>query len=105
MSNQPLLLKKEIFELAASGVKKSTSRKGKRDIKCGLLTFKMTEDENIQLVVNVTKVDFKPYSQISDAEARKEGYASIGELRDVLTKIYGIINDDELFTFVEFEKI
>lgn len=100
---QELLLREEIFGLVNSGVKHSTSRKGKRDIQCGSLLFKMTEDESIQTTVNVTSVRYNPYSEISDEEAVKEGYKSIEELRSVLTKIYGEINNDELFTFIEFE--
>lgn len=102
---QELLLKSEIFGLVEAGIKHSTSRKGKRDITCGLLLFKMTEDESIQTTVNVTSVRYTPYCKISDEEAVKEGYKSIQELRDVLTRIYGEIDDNELFTFIEFECI
>lgn len=100
---QELLLRKDIFGLVKSGIKHSTSRKGKRDIQCGLLLFKMTEDESIQEIVDVTNVRYTPYCEISNEEAIKEGYKSIEELRSVLTNIYGNISDDELFTFIEFK--
>lgn len=85
------------------GSKKSTSRKGKRDIVNGALLFKMTEDETQQIIVNVTDVRFTTYGEISEAEAIKEGYGNLGELQDVLTRIYGEIDPNEPFTFVEFE--
>ena len=100
---QELLLRRDIFGKVLDGSKKSTSRKGKRDIVNGALLFKMTEDETQQIVVNVTNVCFTPYSEISETEAVKEGYNNLGELQEVLTRIYGEINQNETFTFIEWE--
>lgn len=65
----------------------------------------MTEDESVQVVVNVTNVRYTPYGEISDEEAIKEGYKSVEELRSVLTKIYENIDNDEPFTDIEFELV
>ena len=100
---QELLLRETIFGKVLDGSKKSTSRKGKRDIVNGELTFKMTEDETQQTVVNVTDVRYLPYCEITEDESRKEGYESLADLKDILVKIYGEIADDELFTFVQWE--
>ena len=100
---QELLLKRDIFGKVLDGNKKSTSRKGKRGIVNGVLLFKMTEDETQQVIVNVTNVRYLPYGDITEGEAVKEGYKSLDELRDILTRIYGEIAPDETFTFVEWE--
>ena len=100
---QELLLRREIFGKVLDGSKKSTSRKGKRDIVKGELLFKMTEDEMQQTIVNVTNVRYLPYGDITGEEAKKEGYESLSELQDILVKIYGEIPKGELFTFVEWE--
>lgn len=100
---QELLLRREIFGKVLDGSKKSTSRKGKRDIVNGALLFKMTEDESQQVCVNVTNVRYTPYCEITEDEARKEGYETLLDLQDILTRIYGEIAPDETFTFVEWE--
>lgn len=101
--SQELLLREDVFRLVCVGVKRSTLRKGRRDIKTGPLAFKMTENPKIQMVVNVTKVTYLSLAEITENEATKEGYTSLSELRDVLYQIYGEIDDTELFTCVEFE--
>ena len=101
---QELLLRREIFGKVLDGSKKSTSRKGKRDIVNGALIFKMTEDETQQVIVNVTNVRYLPYGEITEDEAKKEGYESLTDLQSVLVKIYGEIPSDELFTFISFEQ-
>ena len=100
---QELLLRRDIFGKVLDRSKKSTSRKGKRDIVKGALLFKMTEDEAQQTIVNVTGVRYLPYGEITDEEAKKEGYESLSELQDILVKIYGEIAQDEPFTFIEWE--
>ena len=102
---QELLLRRDIFGKVLDGSKKSTSRKGKRDIINGALLFKMTEDETQQVIVNVTDVRFLPYWNITEEEARKEGYESLSDLRDTLIGIYGEIDKWEPFTFISFEPI
>jgi hypothetical protein len=100
---QELLLRREIFGKVLDGSKKSTSRKGKRDIIKGELLFKMTENEAEQVCVNVNNVRYLPYCEISEEEAIKEGYKSLSDLKEILTKIYGEIDPNEIFTFVEWE--
>lgn len=105
MANQELLLREKMFNLVLSGQKTITSRKGKRDITTGPLIFRMTENPEKQIVVNVTKVSFVAYPDITDTEAKKEGYASVNELRNVLIRIYGEIDPSDLFTLIEFELV
>ena len=100
---QELLLRREVFGKVLDGSKKSTSRKGKRDIVKGALLFKMTEDESQRVCVNVTNVRYTPYCEITEHEAKKEGYDNLSDLQDILVRIYGEIAPDETFTFVEWE--
>lgn len=72
--SQELLLREDVFRLVCVGVKCSTLRKGRRDIKTGSLAFKMTENPKIQMVVNVTKVTYLSLAEITENEATKEGY-------------------------------
>ena len=100
---QELLLREEIFDKVLDGTKKSTSRKGRRDIVVGPLLFKMTEDESVQVVRNVVGVRYCAYKEITDDEARKEGYTSLADLQNILERIYGVIDPNELFTFIEWQ--
>lgn len=100
---QELLLRREVFGKVLDGSKKSTSRKGKRDIVKGELLFKMTEDESRQVCVNVTNVRYMPYCEITEQEAKKEGYESLSDLQEILVKIYSEIAPEEPFTFIEWE--
>lgn len=103
MAEQELLLVSSVFSLVNEGVKKSTLRKGRRDIRTGPLTFKMTENENCTVKVNVLNVSYLPFSEISEKHAKSEGYDSVDELKNVIRQIYGDVNESEVFTYVEFK--
>lgn len=99
---QELKLRKEIFDKVLDGSKKATSRKGIRQICPGMLTLIMTEDETQTKKVCVKRVEIIKLNEITDTEARLEGYASAKELRNKLEEIYGSFCSGELFTLVEW---
>lgn len=98
-----LKLRKEIFLLLESGKKKSTSRLGHRDITVGdELVFVMTEDENIMYKTVITSVKYCKYCEITEAEAFNEGYNSLDELKEALSRIYNP-SDEDIFTLIQFQ--
>ena len=98
-----MLLRKEMFGLAQTKKKKSTSRFGARDIKLGELTLKMTEDETVTLTVNIIKVTYTTFKYIDDEEAIKEGYSCSNQLKNILRKLYPEIENDSVVTLIEWE--
>lgn len=97
---QELLLRREAFWQVANGSKKSTSRRGKRDINLGPMVIKMTENPAETLIVDVIGVDYCLLGNITNDEAIKEGYESIDALRYKLECIYGELPEDEEFTLI-----
>lgn len=97
-------LRKEMFPALKNGRKTSTSRYGKRDIKVGdKAVFVMTENERIRFPVEITKVSYCTFDEITEEEAIKEGYSSLEELKNALIKIYKPA-DSDVFTLIEFKK-
>ena len=97
-----LKLRKDIFPLLLSGVKTSTSRFGIREAKVGeTLTFVMTEDETVKLNTVVTDVKHCRFKDLTEAEALKEGYNTLDELKNVLKSIYNC-NEEDDFTLLHF---
>ena len=104
--NEPkyLLLRKEMFSKLLSSEKSSTSRFGKRDFNKGdILIFKMTEDETVACNCIVTDVMYCKFEDLTEEEARMEGYSSLKEMKDSLIKIYSLTSKDEI-TLIHFRK-
>lgn len=95
-------LRKEMFGSLSDGTKKSTSRLGKRDVNVGDdLIFEMTEDETVKYQTKVTNVTFCKFSDLTEEEAKMEGYDSLANLKTALTKIYNP-NENDIFTLIHF---
>lgn len=98
-------LRGDMFPALRNGKKTRTSRFGKRDIKVGeKAVFVMTENEKIKQPVEVTGVYYCKYFELTEDEAKKEGYSSLEELKTALDKIYHPEPNDD-FTIIEFKKI
>lgn len=95
-------LRKQMFDHLLDGTKKSTSRLGVRDVEIGEeLTFEMTEDETVTYKTVVTDVFISKFSELTEREAKREGYASLKDLKEALTEIYNPAEED-LFTLIHF---
>lgn len=97
-----LKLRKEIFNKLIDGTKKSTSRLGERDVAVGNpIVFEMTEDVNVKYNTTVTEVFSLPFSELTEEEAKLEGYDSLKDLKSVLTKLYNP-KENDIFTIIHF---
>ncbi len=89
-------------EAICCGKKKSTIRFGERSInkgKCILST------NDIVLAVEVTGVKYKKYQELDMMDAELEGYSSVEELKNELSKYYSDIQEQDVMTIIEFEYI
>lgn len=103
-SSKTLLLRKEMFSKLLNSQKSSTSRFGKRDFHKGeTIVFKMTEDETVNCKCIVTDVIHCKFEDLTEEEARMEGYSSLKEMKDSLIKIYSLTSKDEI-TLIHFKK-
>ena len=100
---QELLQRSVGFNKILCGKKTSTSRYGWRtNIEKGLLKIKMTENQELEVMVLVTDVIFTRYGELTEEEAIKEGFENLSELRAVLEDIYGELSESTPMTLVWF---
>lgn len=97
-----LELRKEMFPAVLSGKKTSTSRLGDRPIVPLQEVRFIAPDNSISVVVIVTNVTQCKFNELTSEEAIKEGYSSLEELKDTLSNIYHVKEDDN-FTIIEFK--
>jgi tRNA(His) 5'-end guanylyltransferase len=96
-------LRKEMFDMVVAGAKKSTSRLGERDVKIGdKLILEMTEDESVKYETVVTDVIICHFNDLTEEEAKLEGYESLREMQYALEMIYGP-NHEDVFTLIHFK--
>jgi len=51
----------------------------------------------------ITRVTYKRVSELTDEDARKDGFDSVGELIEALKKVYGDVKPDDLVSIIELE--
>lgn len=96
-----LSLYSEFFDSVKKGMKTSTIRKGRSTIKPGALLLKC--GSNKEILVNVTCVEHKKLSQITNEDAVKDGFKSLKEFKDLMSQIYPRISEDVAVTIVNFK--
>jgi|Deesub1362B_J571_1020462.scaffolds.fasta_scaffold05745_3 hypothetical protein len=92
----------EYVGLILRGRKSTTVRKGKR---------RYAKGEVVELTVNhkpfakarVLGSEVKRIAELTDEDARRDGFASREELLRVLRRIYGKLSESEFVTIVHFE--
>ena len=89
----------EFFDIIKGGIKKSTIRRGIRNFREGTCVLYC---ETEAVVVNIDKIHVKILKEITCDEARNDGFNSINELRVILTKFYGKLEEDEAMTIIDF---
>ena len=95
-------LRKEMFGSLSDGTKKSTSRLGKRSVNVGDdLIFEMTEDETVKYQTKVTNVILCKFKDLTEEEAKMEGYNSLADLKEALLEIYNP-SENDVFTLIHF---
>ncbi|RLF09614.1 MAG: hypothetical protein DRJ62_06395 [Thermoprotei archaeon] len=100
------------------GLKKlSFSKEYKGKIKKGLktqtvrLSTKLREGDEVEVVAGgeglgkarITKIELKTVDQLTDEDARRDGFKNVGELRDALRRHYGKIGGNRRVYLISFE--
>jgi len=99
-----IMFSKEYEKKLRKGSKTSTVRLGKRKFSVG---------EVVELVVNnkpiakamVTRVEYLKVKDLTDEQAKKDGFTSRNKLLKALKKHYPKIKDDSVVALIEFKKI
>jgi len=96
-----LALEDRFMNLVKVGEKTSTVRRGVRPFTPGeVLTLEGTGGDN--LGVFITEVTFKMVEDLTDADARADGFEDSDELLEVLEGIYGALTPSETVTVIRF---
>lgn len=100
MQPQYLRIKGEFLDDIRRGKKRATIRKGKQRINNGLLIF---QNGNDYQMVNVTHVRYCHVKNLTEDDARADGFADRSELIEKLCEIYPGIRENQFVTVVNFD--
>ncbi|WP_414643459.1 ASCH domain-containing protein [Candidatus Binatus sp.] len=89
----------EFVPLVLSGRKISTVRLKRRPYTPGPAILR---SRDVEIPITVTTVRNCNLRDLNDADARKDGFESIGDLHSVLQKIYGNLEPDQEVAVLEF---
>jgi len=92
----------EFIGQVRAGTKTATIRPGLKTFKPGLLVL---ESEHEMLTVRITGVTHKRFSELTDEDARHEGFDDSEALRQTLSYIYPRLRDKSMLTVVRFEPL
>ena len=91
----------EYVEAIRSGEKVTTVRRGIKSYPVGRIV-ELTVNYRPFARARVDKVVVKRVKELSDEDARRDGFSSRDELIKALKRIYGNINEEEFVTVVHF---
>ena len=94
----------EYVNLILSGRKKSTVRKGIKSYETGKIVYLKASSRPFAKA-RITKAVVKRVGELSDEDARMDGFENREELLEALKKIYGRISDSDIVTVVRFELV
>ncbi len=94
----------EYVDLILSGRKKSTIRKGIKSCEAGKVVY-LTASSRPFAKARITKAVVKRVRELSEEDARRDGFNSREELLEALKRIYGRIKDSDLITVIYFELV
>ncbi|ABM80811.1 ASCH domain-containing protein [Hyperthermus butylicus] len=98
-----LMVKGEYVDDILSGRKRATIRLGKVKVKYNELI--VHGGGRPVAKVRVTNVIYKRVKELTDEDARKDGFRNLGELINALRKVYGEVKPDDYVTIIEFEVV
>ena len=98
-----LMVKGEYVNDILSGRKRATIRLGRVKVKYSELI--VHGGGRPVAKVRVTNVVYKRVKELTDEDARKDGFKNVDELINALRKVYGEVKPDDYVTIIEFELI
>lgn len=90
----------EYVDAILKGEKKTTIRKGIKNYSRRIL---LTSDGEVFGEANIKKVVVKRVKELTEEDARMDGFENLDGLINALKRIYGSIEGNELVTIVHFE--
>ena len=106
-----LLVKDEFISPIINGEKITTIRKGERFTSdrnlvivplCDDSSSGYTEDDDTIKAI-ITRISYKTLYEITNKDAELDGFQDKRELEEVLHSIYPDIDDETIFTIIQFE--
>jgi len=99
-----MMFKRELLDLVVAGKKTQTRRLHKNPLKeKQKYVIKKNWYENTEHYIRITKVYPQKLCDVSEEEARKEGFSSLEEFRDAWIRINGSWEPEMIVTVYEFE--
>lgn len=95
-------LASEYLPLVRGGRKRSTIRKGRRSIEHGPAEI-VSGRERIQ--VTISAVRFKQLAELTEEDARRDGFGSVADLLVALRRFYPELNATSTMTIIDFDSI
>ncbi len=95
----------EYVELILEGRKTTTVRKGIKSYPVGRIVELTVNNAKPFALAKIKKVVVKRVSELSDSDAKLDGFESRDELISALRRIYGDVRDSEFVTVVHFEVV
>ena len=101
---QQIKLYPQVYDKIFSDKKRSTLRLGIKDFKLGNCVLCQVKDNQTSKYIHgfITSLSLVEFQNLNDSHALSEGYASINELKKVITDIYDIVKFDQIFTLIKF---
>lgn len=97
---QVLRLRPEFFDDVRQGKKRSTIRAGRGNLKVGPLILQSKFDI---LTVELTEVIYKKFGELTQEDARADGFATLEELRKTLKQFYPNLHQNSIVTLIHFQ--
>jgi len=99
-----MMFKKDLLEMVISGAKTQTRRRHKNLLKeKQKYVVKRNWYKNTEYYIQIKKVYPQKLGDVSEEEARKEGFSGLDEFRDAWIRINGSWDPDMVVTVYEFE--
>ena len=93
---------KQFEEAVRSGQKTSTVRRGKSHLKEGWVELAFGDS---RLLACITEIRESTFGQLSDEDARKDGFGDVKQLHEALLRIYPDIKSDDTVSVITFDAV
>jgi len=99
-----IMFAKEYEELILKKRKLCTIRKGKRDFEIGEKVALYCNNKRIA-IAKIESIEYKKLSEITEEDAKKDGFESKKALKKALKKHYKKVRSKDMFTIIHFRLV